>query len=76
MGAGAASGSPGEYFDTDDAAEFGSGVAQARPAQGGWVEGRLRLTSKLSTNVGAGMDEVEDPVPAARAARTAASLVT
>jgi hypothetical protein len=54
----------GEYFDTDDAAEFGSGVAQARPAQGGWVEGRLRLTSKLSTNVGAGMDEVDDPVPA------------
>jgi hypothetical protein len=54
----------GEYFDTDDAAEFGSGVAQARPAQGGWVEGRLRLTSKLSTNVGAGMDEVKDPVPA------------
>ena len=34
----------GEYFDTDDAAEFGSAVAQARPAQGGWVEGRLRLT--------------------------------
>jgi hypothetical protein len=28
------------------------------------VEGRLRLTSKLSTNVGAGMDEVDDPVPA------------
>jgi hypothetical protein len=55
----------GEYFDTDDAAEFGSGVAQPRPAQGGWVEGRLRLTSRLSTNVGAGMDEVEDPVPAA-----------
>ena len=55
----------GEYFDTDDAAEFGSGVAQARPAHGGWVEGRLRLTSKVSTNIGAGMDEVEDPVPAA-----------
>lgn len=54
----------GEYFDTDDAAEFGSAVAQPRPAQGGWVEGRMRLTSKLSTNVGAGMDEVKDPVPA------------
>jgi hypothetical protein len=55
----------GEYFTTDDAAEFGSAVAQARPAQGGWVEGRLRLTSKLSTNVGLGMDEVDAPVPAA-----------
>ena len=54
----------GEYFDTDDAAEFGSAVAQARPAQGGWVEGRVRLTSKLSTNVGGGMDEVKDPVAA------------
>ncbi|HVG85671.1 MAG TPA: hypothetical protein VM820_14190 [Vicinamibacterales bacterium] len=54
----------GEYFDTDDAAEFGSAVGQARPAQGGWVEGRLRITSKLSTNVGAGMDEVQDAVPA------------
>ena len=55
----------GEYFTTDDAAEFGSAVAQARPAQGGWVEGRLRITSKLSTNAGVGMDEVDDPVPAA-----------
>jgi hypothetical protein len=53
----------GEYFDTDDAAEFGSAVAQARPAQGGWIEGRVRLTSKLSTNIGGGMDEVKDPVP-------------
>jgi hypothetical protein len=55
----------GEYFTTDDAAEFGSGVAQARAAQGGWVEGRLRLTPRLSTNVGYGMDQVDDPVPAA-----------
>jgi hypothetical protein len=55
----------GEFFTTDDAAEFGSAVAQPRPAQGGWVEGRLRLTPRLSTNVGYGMDQVEDPVPAA-----------
>lgn len=54
----------GEFFDTDDAAEFGSAVAQARPAQGGWVEGRVRLTPKLATNVGVGRDEVQDPVPA------------
>ena len=39
-------------------------MGQARPAQGGWVEGRVRLTSKLSTNLGAGMDEVQDAVPA------------
>lgn len=55
----------GEYFTTDDAAEFGSAVAQARPAQGGWVEGRLRLTARLSTNAGFGMDEVDGAVPAA-----------
>jgi len=55
----------GEYFTTDDAAEFGSAVAQARPAKGGWVEGRLRLTPRLSTNAGFGMDQVDDPVPAA-----------
>jgi hypothetical protein len=55
----------GEYFTTDDAAEFGSAVAQARPAQGGWVEGRLRLTRRLSTNVGFGMDQVDGTVPAA-----------
>lgn len=54
----------GEYFTTDDAAEFGAGVAQPRAAQGGWVEGRLRLTPKLSTNVGLGLDEVDSPVPA------------
>jgi hypothetical protein len=29
------------------------------------VEGRLRLTPRLSANVGYGMDQVEDPVPAA-----------
>jgi hypothetical protein len=57
-------GAAGEWFTTDEAVEFGSGVAQPRPAQGGWVEGRLRLTTKLSTNVGAGMDEVDAPVPA------------
>jgi hypothetical protein len=55
----------GEYFSTDDAAEFGSAVAQARPATGGWVEGRLHLTSRLSTNVGFGRDEVDGTVPAA-----------
>jgi hypothetical protein len=53
----------GEYFTTDDAAEFGSAVAQARPAQGGWLEGRLRLTRQLSTNVGLGVDEVDEPLP-------------
>lgn len=55
----------GEFFTTDDAAEFGSAVAQARAAQGGWVEGRLRLTGRLSTNVGYGMDQVDGTVPAA-----------
>jgi len=55
----------GEFFSTDDAAEFGSAVAQARAAQGGWVEGRLRLTGRLSTNVGYGMDQVDGTVPAA-----------
>lgn len=48
----------GEYFDTDDAAEFGSAVGQPLPAKGGWIEGRLRLASKLSTNVGGGIDDV------------------
>ena len=38
-------------------------MAQPRAAQGGWLEGRVRLTSKLSTNVGFGLDEVDDPVP-------------
>lgn len=55
----------GEYFDTDDAAEFGSGVGQPVPAKGGWVEGRVRLISKLSTNIGGGMDEVQGTVSAA-----------
>jgi hypothetical protein len=54
----------GEFFTTDDAAEFGSAVAQPRPAQGGWLEGRLRLTSKLSANAGVGRDRVDEPVPA------------
>lgn len=54
----------GEFFTTDDAAEFGSAVAQPRAAQGGWLEGRLRITSRLSANAGIGMDEVDDPVPA------------
>jgi hypothetical protein len=55
----------GEYFTTDDAAEFGGGAAQPRAAQGGWIEGRLRLTPRLSANAGLGRDEVDDPVPAA-----------
>ncbi len=56
-------GTAGEFFYTDDAAEFGAGVAQARPARGGWVEARLGLTSKISTNVGVGLDEVRETVP-------------
>jgi hypothetical protein len=56
-------GTAGEFFYTDDAAEFGGGVAQARPAKGGWVEARLGLTSKISTNVGVGLDQVRDTVP-------------
>lgn len=58
-------GAAGEFFDTDDAAEFGAAVAQPRAARGGWVEGRLRLTTKLSANGGFGMDEVRERVAAA-----------
>ncbi|MEZ5285815.1 MAG: hypothetical protein R2712_13615 [Vicinamibacterales bacterium] len=57
-------GAAGEWFRTDDAAEFGAAVAQAWPAHGGWLEGRLALTSRLSANVGVGIDRVRDPVPA------------
>ena len=56
-------GAAGEFFYTEDAAEFGAGVAQARPAKGGWVEARVGLTSKISTNVGVGLDQVRDTVP-------------
>jgi len=58
-------GAAGEFFHTDDAAEFGAAVAQARSARGGWVEGRVALTSKLSANAGVGLDRVRGDVPAA-----------
>jgi hypothetical protein len=58
-------GAAGEYFHTDDAAEFGAAVAQARSSSGGWVEGRVALTSRLSANAGVGLDSVRDPVPLA-----------
>jgi hypothetical protein len=57
-------GAAGEFFHTDDAAEFGAAVAQARSARGGWVEGRVALTSKLSANAGVGLDRVRGDVPA------------
>jgi len=56
-------GAAGEFFYTDDAAEFGAGVAQPRPAKGGWVEARAALTSRISTNVGVGLDQVRETVP-------------
>jgi hypothetical protein len=55
-------GAAGEFFYTDDAAEFGAAVAQARPARGGWVEGRAALTSRLSANAGVGLDRVRETV--------------
>lgn len=58
-------GAAGEFFYTDDAAEFGSAVAQARPARGGWVEARLRLTDRLAANAGLGLDRVRETVGAA-----------
>jgi len=56
-------GAAGEFFYTEDAAEFGAAVAQARPARGGWVEARAALTSRLSANAGVGMDRVRETVP-------------
>jgi hypothetical protein len=35
-------------------------VGQARPAAGGWLEGRLRLTPTVSANGGVGVDRVRD----------------
>jgi hypothetical protein len=57
-------GAAGEYFYTDDAAEFGSAVAQARPARGGWLEARLRVTNRLAANAGLGIDRVRETVGA------------
>lgn len=57
-------GAAGEYFYTDDAAEFGAAVAQPRPARGGWVEGRVALTRQLSANAGVGLDRVRETVAA------------
>lgn len=58
-------GAAGEFFHTDDAAEFGAAAAQVGPARGGWLEGRVSLTSRLSANVGAGVDRARGIVPAA-----------
>jgi hypothetical protein len=51
-------GAAGEFFRSDALAAFGAGVAQPRPAEGGWVEGRLAVSGRASINAGMALDRL------------------
>ncbi len=55
----------GEAYIADELDAYGSGVGQPGRSEGGWIEGRLRATSRLSFNGGASLDRRPDGLGAA-----------
>jgi hypothetical protein len=53
-------GAAGEWFVVENGEAFGGAVNQAGRAQGGWVEGRVALSSRASVNAGYGLDRPKD----------------
>ena len=63
----------GEIYAAEDMDAYGAGVAQRGRSEGGWIEGRLKASSKLSFNGGAGVDRRPDGTgPASRLRNTSA----
>jgi hypothetical protein len=50
----------GEYFIGRNLNAFGGSIAQMAESQGGWIEGRLAATRRLSFNSGYGTDRLFD----------------
>jgi hypothetical protein len=50
----------GELYTAEDMDAYGAGVAQRGRSEGGWVEGRLRASSRISFAGGAGLDRRPD----------------
>ncbi|MGE0361734.1 MAG: hypothetical protein AB7H93_01260 [Vicinamibacterales bacterium] len=50
----------GEAYTADDMDAYGAGVAQRGRSEGGWIEARLRASSRLSLTGGAGVDRRPD----------------
>ena len=50
----------GEIYAAEDMDAYGAGVAQRGRSEGGWVEARLRASSRLSFTGGAGVDRRPD----------------
>ena len=50
----------GEIYAAEDMDAYGAGVAQRGRSEGGWVEARLRASSKVSFTGGAGVDRRPD----------------
>jgi hypothetical protein len=53
-------GAAGEWFIVENGEMFGGAVNQGGRAQGGWIEGRLNVTSSASINGGFGLDRPKD----------------
>ena len=52
----------GELYAADDMDAYGAGVAQRGRSEGGWIEGRLKASSRIGFNGGAGLDRRPDGV--------------
>ncbi len=50
----------GEAYAAEDMDAYGAGVAQRGRSEGGWIEARLRASSRLSFTGGAGIDRRPD----------------
>jgi hypothetical protein len=60
-------GTSGEFYAAEDLDAFGAGVAQRGRSVGGWVEGNVLATARVSVNGGVGLDTRPDGVgPAGR----------
>lgn len=60
-------GTSGEFYAAEDLDAFGAGVAQRGRSVGGWIEGNVLATARLSFNGGVGLDTRPDGVgPAGR----------
>ena len=57
----------GEIYAAEDMDAYGAGVAQRGRSEGGWIEARLKASSKLSFNGGAGLDRRPDGTGPGRA---------
>jgi hypothetical protein len=53
-------GAAGEFFYGENIDQFGGSIGQEAKSTGGWVEGRVQLTPKLSVNGGFGFDKLPD----------------